>query len=68
MEKTKAKYAFFNSGSYYLFRPEKVVHDIRNGSSETALKFHINLAKEVNRSDCFILDDKGELFSYPVGE
>lgn len=51
-------YAFFNSGSVYLFNPYKLVAP-DNTVQMTNLEFHLQLAKAFNSPSTFVLDSRG---------
>ncbi len=57
------KYAFFNSGTGYFFKPEKVVYDVRTNTKYRNVDFHIMLMKQANSPSCFVLDDKGAMIT-----
>lgn len=53
------KFAFFNSGSYYLFNPKKEVYDPNSNVKRTLLDIHKDLVLRFDSPDCFILNEFG---------
>ena len=54
------KFAFFNSGSYYLFNPKKEAYDPGSNVKRTLLDIHKDLVKMRASPDCFILNEFGK--------
>lgn len=55
------KFAFFNSGSYYLFDPKKLVFEPKGGNNKRSLlDIHKELVTFNSSPSCFILDGNGK--------
>jgi hypothetical protein len=54
-------YSFYNSGTFYFFKPNRPAFDVREQKRMTALEFHTKLVKEANRPDVFICNEHGQI-------
>lgn len=49
------KCTFFNSGNYFFFNSNSMVYPPNNQPAQKALDFYTELAKLMNRKDCFVV-------------
>lgn len=47
---------FFNSGNYFHFKPHGMIYPPNNEKPMKALDFYHDLAKMMNRKDCFVVE------------
>lgn len=62
---TERKFQFFNNGSRYEFKPNKLVNHMdpktKQESRKTLLDVHIEECRFRNSPSCYILDDNGKI-------
>jgi hypothetical protein len=60
--RVSGKFEFSNGGTLYTFDPNRTVYDnLNDGKKITMLEFHLELVRHANRSDVFVINNRGEI-------
>lgn len=60
--RVSSKYVFSNTGTLSEFDPNRMIFDnLNDGKRVSLLEFHLDLVRQRNRKDVFVIDSRGNI-------